>query len=714
MLKLMDTLFIMSLKGSVLVILILLIKTTFKNRLNTKFHYYIWFLLIVKLIIPYGPESSFSVFNIFNPIMEKKIIYNNDNFKIPKVPSSINTVKNVETVRTVKLDDTKNTPALSKKINYENILLYIWLSGIIVLIASILLSIRKIEIIKKAAVSRELPNFNRILNDYIKVMNVREKVLLRYTDKIDSPCLYGLIKPVIFIPINTAERISEDEFKYIIIHELSHLKRKDILIKWITIILNIIYWFNPVIRYGFYKMSDDCEVSCDDYALKYLNNNENIDYGNAIIKVLELGHKRNALIATTSMIINKSEIKRRIIMISKYKRVSMKSIICGVLVIITAAAVGLTSNISKVKANDKSKGIISNTTKVLSDKITFKDKNLEAVVRAKINKPNGDILKSDTAKIEELSVNYTTIKDARMNYLKENISEDEYMKNYKELASLEGLEYFTNIKSLNLALSFADDISPLKNLTNLKNLNISRNYRMKNKDISTLSGLINLENLDISSNGIKDLSPLKNMKKLKVLNLYSDAVTDLSPIKNLIQIEEINLSGSSRDGYNSVKDISILKSFKNLKKLDISYNPINKKSIDDLKKSVPNCYIVNDNAKEDYIISTDFEMKELDFKGYEKRYSGNFEKNIYSAQFETFNGTELYEIKASKPTYNMKISSNIKSGNLAIKVYDGEKVLFEKNNPVNETITISNKLAGSISLECVGKKANGSFKIDLN
>ncbi|WP_406541392.1 M56 family metallopeptidase [Clostridium ljungdahlii] len=68
---LMKSIFTASLNGSILVILILLIKNLLKERLKAEFHYILWFLLIIKLIIPYGPESNLSIFNIYNSVSEK-------------------------------------------------------------------------------------------------------------------------------------------------------------------------------------------------------------------------------------------------------------------------------------------------------------------------------------------------------------------------------------------------------------------------------------------------------------------------------------------------------------------------------------------------------------------------------------------------------------------------------------------------------------------
>ena len=54
-----------SLMGSILIVLIILVRLTFKKRLSTHCQYLIWFMLIVRLIIPYAPESSISIFNVF-------------------------------------------------------------------------------------------------------------------------------------------------------------------------------------------------------------------------------------------------------------------------------------------------------------------------------------------------------------------------------------------------------------------------------------------------------------------------------------------------------------------------------------------------------------------------------------------------------------------------------------------------------------------------
>lgn len=263
-------------------------------------------------------------------------------------------------------DKTKqvNLKSNESNLSFKNILAYAWLAGILALSIYTLIGIVKVKAIKRLSESKEIPEFDEVLSEGIRIVKVRKNITLKYTNKINSPCIYGIIKPVIFIPSNLVNSISKSDFKYIIIHELCHLKRKDVIIKWIVTVLNIIYWFNPIIRYGFYKMNQDCEISCDEFAIKYLGNGENLKYGSTIIKILESQCSGDRLIGTTSMFENNSGIKKRIMMISKCKKeVTMKKLILGVFVIIIAAGICLTNGISKTKVNSISEISMNNAFK---------------------------------------------------------------------------------------------------------------------------------------------------------------------------------------------------------------------------------------------------------------------------------------------------------------------------------------------------------------
>ncbi len=148
-------------------------------------------------------------------------------------------------------------------------------------------------------------------------------------------------------------------------------------------------------------------------------------------------------------------------------------------------------------------------------RVIFKDKALEDTVRDAINKPTGDILKSDLQSLTELSTTYP------MEVLIENI---------------EGMEYMVNLEKIDFWRNNIEDLTPLRNLTKLKYLELGDNSI---SDISALSSLTNLETLSLHRNDIRDVTPLRNLTKLSDLNLsFNNNLSDLSPLDNLKLLED--------------------------------------------------------------------------------------------------------------------------------------------------------------------------------
>lgn len=95
-------------------------------------------------------------------------------------------------------------------------------------------------------------------------------------------------RPRLLIPYGIINKLSEEEKRYVFLHELAHLKRKDNLINWIMVLVQALHWFNPIVWYAFYKMREDCEVACDADVLSLLNPAEHKKYGETIINLIGL------------------------------------------------------------------------------------------------------------------------------------------------------------------------------------------------------------------------------------------------------------------------------------------------------------------------------------------------------------------------------------------------------------------------------------------
>jgi len=197
--------------------------------------------------------------------------------------------------------------------------------------------------------------------------------------------------------------------------------------------------------------------------------------------------------------------------------------------------------------------------------VTFTDKNLERVVREKINKPAGEIRFSEVQGITVIDTGELPLPRHRFHDVRNPEIHE------KAVVSLEGIRYLQNLREVNLSRNAISDLSELKYLKKLTKLELKNIYLHKEgeSDLTPLSELTNLKYLDLFWNHITDISPLENLVNLEYLGLSHNEITDLTPIANLINLQELDL------GLNySLQDISPLAKLTKLTKLYFWENPI--------------------------------------------------------------------------------------------------------------------------------------------
>lgn len=136
---------------------------------------------------------------------------------------------------------------------------------------------------------------------------------------------------------------------------------------------------------------------------------------------------------------------------------------------------------------------------------------------------------------------------------------------YKDIESLEGLQYANNLFSLSAYGNEISNIDVLANLSQLGYLDLDGN---KVSDISVLSGLKNLYSLDLRYNGISNIDPLAGLSDLNYLYLNGNKITDILALKNLSKLENLDLNS------NEISDIDSLSNMTDLGFLDLGDNKL--------------------------------------------------------------------------------------------------------------------------------------------
>ena len=107
------------------------------------------------------------------------------------------------------------------------------------------------------------------------------------TSATKSPFVVGLWRPTVVLPRMLVERLTARELRLVLLHELAHLRRRDLEVRWIMLVLRAVHWFNPLVWLALSRMHIACELACDQDVLKYSQRTSPADYSRTILKVVE-------------------------------------------------------------------------------------------------------------------------------------------------------------------------------------------------------------------------------------------------------------------------------------------------------------------------------------------------------------------------------------------------------------------------------------------
>ncbi|MEW9080082.1 M56 family metallopeptidase [Terrisporobacter glycolicus] len=336
--------------GSITGVVILLIKNLLKNRINKKYAYLLWMILIIKLAFPFGPESSLSLFNKIPVKINSQVDRNTVN--MPNISEGINytvgenyesgSSENLAHENVTNSSSSSTINVESEKSIFKSIIPIIWISGLILTLTTyIIIYLHFIKNIRKKE-NYKCDYLENILKECKEKLHIKRKINLVVDDMINSPSLVGAFKTRIIIPSNLVD-LSIEELQHIFLHELCHFKSKDTYVDNILVVLQCIHWFNPLVWYLFKHVRNDMEMACDERVLSVLNEKEHNKYGLTMLTVLEKVNRNKRLIIGLNMTDDKKTIKKRVELIknSKYftrrKRIFAVTgitclfVLCGVL-----------------------------------------------------------------------------------------------------------------------------------------------------------------------------------------------------------------------------------------------------------------------------------------------------------------------------------------------------------------------------------------------
>ncbi len=265
---------------------ILLFRFIFKNRISSKLQYLMWWLLILRLLMPVTPDIGLH-FNLQDMLLKQA-----HQAELPTpapvldvAPASVpSTQSSYESVTPTVQPDTDVAPSQhvnpTKSTDWYSIVFVVWLLGAIGFLGwLIFVKLRYYESLQHlmAGGPREV---YELYDRCCKELCVKP-LPLWIVDKSMSPGIAFFGEPVLLVPLSLCN--DESRLRFALLHELTHKKRGD---HYMTLLLNIlraVYWFDPVVHFAFSELRADMESACDSDVLAYIGHEQKRGYLTVIL-----------------------------------------------------------------------------------------------------------------------------------------------------------------------------------------------------------------------------------------------------------------------------------------------------------------------------------------------------------------------------------------------------------------------------------------------
>lgn len=336
----------MSFLGTVIILLIVVLRAVLINRLPKKTFLILWWIALIRLLVPFSIKSVTSIYSLLQSIY-----------------SDINPVRTAQTTTFLPIHG--NMPeianglseAMVQRTESISILSVIWLAGLLLCFG--FFAVSYIKCYREFRFS--LPVENDILKAWKEKHPLKRSLSIRQTETIAAPLSYGVIRPVILMPKNT-EWKNIYQLRYVLEHEYVHIRRLDMLTKLIMIAAVCIHWFNPLVWVMYILFNRDLELSCDETVVRRFGMDIKSVYATALISMEE---KKSGLTPLCNSF-SKNAIEERIRAIMKIKKTSKFAVMISAVLVIGVTG-GFATSASSLEKNTETAQENGETTVALNE-----------------------------------------------------------------------------------------------------------------------------------------------------------------------------------------------------------------------------------------------------------------------------------------------------------------------------------------------------------
>ena len=253
-----------NISASAAIVLILFLRGIFKEKLFAKVFVMLWLLAIIRLLLPF---EFFSPLSIYSPINEQENAFSEEEYIY------LDNFSEGEGIPAEKTEVSAFPKAEKIKISSEEALVFIWaLGGISV---GGFFTAKHLHTVKKILKNSEPYDVPEIYKT--------GKTRFYKSKNLASPLSFGILRPAIVIP----EETEESQLHFVLLHEQTHIKDRDAVLKILALFALSLNWFNPLVWFMVKIFERDIERYCDERVLEKTGAEKALFYANTILDFAE-------------------------------------------------------------------------------------------------------------------------------------------------------------------------------------------------------------------------------------------------------------------------------------------------------------------------------------------------------------------------------------------------------------------------------------------
>jgi beta-lactamase regulating signal transducer with metallopeptidase domain len=332
---LLSGLWAVSWQATVLVGVVLLMRAIFGRWIGPRWRHALWALVLVRLLIPVLPQSPMSLYaakgwvkRMPSPAVQA--------LKAPPTiaPAFVKGDPAFGTWQVVGDDRDATAPVaaisssptpvvttpdrVSPRRTIWDFLFWTWLAVAAGLIARLVLINRRFDRSVNALAVAADPRLVMLADSARIEMGMRRTPAVVVTAAVDAPAVGGLVRPRILLPTDVGS-IPDNRLRLILLHELAHIKCRDVAVDWVWAVVQSVHWFNPLLWPVWWVRRADREMARDDMVLSKVGIDQAGSYGRALVE-LARGVALPALCPGFIGLLGRTKhLHRRVQMISNFK-----------------------------------------------------------------------------------------------------------------------------------------------------------------------------------------------------------------------------------------------------------------------------------------------------------------------------------------------------------------------------------------------------------